>query len=135
MMSAWASLIGFGIVAAPFSLAQGAVTLPKTVEAGSAFSVPTSGSGKATLYIVGLGEALKREIQLGQTVSFPPGTLCSAGHYISVLVQNSSQAESGSIDVVPAGKPANVTFLARPSRLPVGLHNGITGAAYVFARR
>jgi len=25
-----------------------------------------------------------------------------------------------------------VSFLAKPSRLPVGLHNGITGAAYVF---
>ena len=34
--------------------------------------------------------------------------------------------------MLPAKKPANLSFLARPSRLPVGLHNGITGAVYVF---
>lgn len=126
-------LIGSLAVAAQFALAQGgSLTLPKAVAAGSAFSIPTSGSGKATLYIVGLGQVLKRDVQLGEPIRFAPGTLYGAGHYITVLVRESSAAESGSFDVTPAGNPADITFLARPSRLPVGLHGGITGAAYVF---
>jgi hypothetical protein len=43
------------------------MSLPKTVEAGSAFSIQSTGSGKATLYIVGLGQVLKRDVQLGET--------------------------------------------------------------------
>jgi hypothetical protein len=108
------------------------VTLPKTIEAGSAFSIQTTGGGKATLYIVGLGQILKRDVQLGEAVSFPAGSLFRAGHYVTALVRESSPSESGSFDVVPTTKPANITFLARPSRLPVGLHGGITGAVYVF---
>jgi len=34
--------------------------------------------------------------------------------------------------VVPASQPANLSFLAKPSRLPVSLHDGISGAVYVF---
>ncbi|HEY3627680.1 MAG TPA: hypothetical protein VGL00_15420 [Terracidiphilus sp.] len=133
MRSAWASLVACGMLAAPLAWAQSeSLTLPKAIEAGSALSIPSSGSGKATLYIVGLGQVLKHEVELGQTTYFPPGTLYSAGHYITVLARESGAAESGSFDVTPASKAADVTFLARPSRLPVGLHGGITGAAYVF---
>ena len=133
MKAICACLIGCAMLAAPFAVAQGgSLTLPTTVEAGSAFSISSSGSGKATLYIFGLGQALKRDVELGQTISFPSGTLYGAGHYITVLVKDSSPVESGALDVVPAAKAADVTFLARPSRLPVGLHGGITGAAYVF---
>lgn len=131
MKTIWACLIAS--LAAQFAFAQaGSLTIPKTVEAGTAFSIPTTGSGKATLYIVGLGQVLKREVQLGAAIQFPAGTLYSAGHYVTVLVGESSSTESGSLDVAPAAKAADVTFLARPSRLPVGLHGGITGAAYVF---
>lgn len=133
MNRAWAVMLGFGMFALPAVFAQGgSLTLPKSVEAGRAFSIPSSGSGKATLYIVGLGQVLKREIQLGETSYFPVGTFYSAGHYITALVRENAPTESGAFDVVPADKPADITFLARPSRLPVGLHGGITGAAYVF---
>lgn len=132
MKIAWASLI-VGFTMAPFACAQGgSLELPKTLAAGDAFSIPTTGSGKATLFIVGLGQALKRDIQLGETAQFAPGLLYNAGHYVVLLTRESSSPETGSLDVVPAAKPADVTFLARPSRLPVGLHGGITGAAYVF---
>src|SRR4051794_18632201 len=133
MKFAWACFVGCGMLAAPFVVAQnGSLTLPAKVEAGSAFSIPSTGSGKATLYIVGLGQVLKRDVALGQTTYFPQGALYSAGHYITVLSRESGAPESGSFDVVAAAKPADVTFLARPSRLAVGLHGGITGAAYVF---
>src|SRR5947207_474383 len=133
MRSGRTLLIGSLIVAAPFAFGQDAsLSLPKSVEAGSAFSIPSNGSGKATLYVVGLGQVLKRDVQLGTAINFPLGTLNSAGHYLTVLVRETSSPESASFDVVPAKRPADVTFLARPSRLPVGLHGGITGAAYVF---
>jgi hypothetical protein len=39
--------------------------------------------------------------------------------------------DAASLDVTPA-KVSDVSFLARPSRLAVKIHNGITGAVYVF---
>ncbi len=133
MKSAWAFLMACALLPVPRAFTQdGGLNLPKTVKAGSAFSIPTAGSGKGSLYIVGLGQVLKCDVQLGQAAYFPLGTLYSAGHYIALLVRESGAAESGSFDVVPSSKPSDITFLARPSRLPVGLHEGITGAAYVF---
>jgi hypothetical protein len=107
------------------------MSLPKTVEAGKSFSIRSSGSGKATLYIIGLGQVVKRKVQLGETTYFPAGLICSAGHYLTVLTSSSSTS-NGSFDVVPTGKPAELSFLAKPSRLQVGLHDGITGTVYVF---
>ncbi len=110
---------------------EGSIALPKTVEAGSAFSIQSTGSGKATLYIIGLGQVLKRDVQPGQVVYFPAGSLHNAGRYLAALAGDSG-TQTGSFDVVPANKPEELSFLAKPSRLPVGLHDGITGAVYVF---
>lgn len=110
---------------------SGTLNPPKTVQAGSAFSIETSGSGAGTLYIVGLGQAIKRTVQLGQPVSFAAGDLVNAGSYVAVLTSQSS-TDTAVFDVLPASQPATLSFLARPSRLPVGLENGITGAVYVF---
>jgi hypothetical protein len=104
---------------------------PKTLEAGSAFSVHFAGSGPAKLYILGPSQAIKRDIQLGSTEDFAAGTLHNAGHYL-FLVSGASSRESGEFDVLPANKPAELSFIAKPSRLQVGMHNGITGAVYVF---
>ena len=43
------------------ALAQGSLGLPKSVEAGAAFSIHTSGSGKGVLFIVGPGQVLRRD--------------------------------------------------------------------------
>jgi len=110
---------------------SGTLNVPKTVQAGSAFSIETSGSSAGTLYIVGLGQAIRRTVQPGQTVSFAAGDLVNAGRYVAVLTSQSS-TDTAVFDVLPASKPATLSFLARPSRLPVGLQNGITGAVYVF---
>ncbi len=105
--------------------------LPTSVEAGSAFSIQSTGSGKAALYIVGPNQVLRRHVQLGETASFPTGSLYNAGHYLAILVAGSS-TDNGWFDVAPASKPANLSFLAKPSRLSVGLHNGISGTLYIF---
>ena len=120
------------VAAIHLAFAQGErMTLPKVVEAGSAFSIQSVGSGKAELYIIGPGQVLKRDVQLGEMTSFATGSLYNAGHYLAVLA-GGSFTETGSFDVLAASKPANLSFLAKPSRLPVGLHDGITGAVYIF---
>ncbi len=126
------SLIG-SIAAATLqvAIAQGGMVLPKTIEAGAAFSIQCSGTGKATLYIVGPGQVLKREVQLGAPINFSAGSLYIAGHFVVVLATDNS-TQDGSLDVLPLQKPAELSFLAKPSRLQVGLHDGITGSVYVF---
>ncbi len=116
----------------PAVLAQnGELRLPHGIAAGSAFSVQSSGSGNGTLYIVGPGQIIKRDVQLGESIWFPPGSLYNAGHYV-VVVASASSSRSASLDVWPTEQPADLTFIAKPSRLPVALHDGITGTVYVF---
>jgi hypothetical protein len=123
------ALLGAALAVAPGGFAQGSLTVPKTVQAGSAFSIESSGSGQATLYIVGLGQVIKRDVQLASAISIPEGTLYNAGRYTVFL--STAPSDVASLDV-RAAKVSDVSFLARPSRLPVGLRNGITGAVYVF---
>jgi len=73
---------------------------------------------------------LRRNVQLGETTSFAPGDLHNAGHYLVLLVGGSS-TENGAFDVGSA-HPTNLSFIAKPSRLPVDLHDGISGVVYVF---
>ena len=42
--------------------------LPEKAVAGQAVSIGTSGSGEGTLYIVGPGTAIKRQVKLGGEV-------------------------------------------------------------------
>lgn len=123
---------GLIVVAGALAASQtSALHLPKSVEAGSAFSIQSDGSGNAVLYIVGPGQVLRRNVQLGTTTYLSPGDLHNAGHYLALLVGNSS-AEDGAFDVTPAHQPETLSFLAKPSRLPVDLHGGISGVVYVF---
>jgi hypothetical protein len=107
------------------------LSVPRSIEAGSAFSIQNAGSGEAALYIVGPGQVLKRTVQLGTSTYFPAGSICNAGHYAVILAQGNSTTNQA-FDVTPISAPANLSFFAKPSRLPVGLHDGITGAVYVF---
>lgn len=116
------------VAAAPLVAAQ-SIDVPQSVDAGSAFTIQTSGSGPATLFLVGLGQIIKRDVTLGQPVSFATGTLYNAGHYLAIL--SGAAGAPASFEVVP-GQPAKMSFLARPSRLAVDVKDGITGAVYVF---
>ncbi len=129
MRARFAALLGGVILAAAPVLQAQALTAPKIVEAGSPVSIESSGSGQATLYIVGLGGVVTRDAQLGSPISIPEGTLFNAGRYVAYL--STAPNDVASFDVVPA-KVADISFLARPSRLPVGRRSGITGAVYLF---
>jgi hypothetical protein len=123
---------GMVLAAMQLALAQtGALRLPRTVAAGSGFSILSTGTGKAILYIVGPGQVLRRNVQLGEATSFAPGDLHNAGHYLAVLVRESA-TDNGAFDVTAADLPSALSFLAKPSRLPVGLHGGISGVVYIF---
>jgi hypothetical protein len=131
MKSRLTLLLGLIWVAAMhLAAAQSSLRLPKTVEAGAAFSIQSAGSGKAVLYIVGPAQVLRRDVQLGETISFAAGDLHNAGHYLVVLVGSSTENES--FDVTAAHQPTALSFIAKPSRLAVDLHDGISGVAYVF---
>jgi len=126
------ALLVIAVSAFQAASAQGAtMTLAESITAGSAFSIQSTGSGNAVLYIVGLGQVVRRDVRLGEAVNFPAGTLYSAGRYLVVLA-TANGSESRAFNVVPAGQPVALSFLAKPSRLPVRLHDGITGAVYVF---
>lgn len=124
-------LAGIVLAAPGLALAQNdAMNLPASITAGAAFTIPTSGSGKATLYIVGPGQVLRRDVDLGTPLSFAAGDLYNAGRYVVVLTGAASDV--GQLEVTPVQQPSNVAFLAKPSRLPVGLRGGISGTAYLF---
>jgi hypothetical protein len=117
---------------APLTKAEnGSLSIPKTIEAGNAFSIQSTGNGKAILYIIGPTQVIRRDVKLGEITGFPADSLFNAGHYLVILV-GSSFTINEVFDVVPASKPANLSFLAKPSRLQVGLHDGISGSVYVF---
>ncbi len=119
------------LLAPALSAGAQAIHGPSSVTAGSTFSIATEGSGKAALLVSGPGGALRREVTLGQTVQFTPSEIFNAGHYLVVLTAGATAATAG-LDVLPAPGAASLSFLARPSRLPVGVRSGVSGTAFVF---
>ena len=123
------------LLIAGFDLARAAgrtgLQVPKTVEAGNAFTISTNATVKAALYIVSPAQVLRRDVQPGASVVLAEGDLHNAGHYLALLVTPSS-TEKAEFDVVASSQTTAVSFLAKPSRLPVNLPEGISGVAYVF---
>ncbi len=101
---------------------------PKQVTANTPVEIQTSGSGSGTLYLVGPGGITKHDVHFGTPLDIAPEEVHVSGFY-SLVVEGST--ESASFFVAPA-KPEKVSFLVRPSRLPVGVHDGVSGVAYVL---
>jgi hypothetical protein len=104
--------------------------LPTTVQAATTLSVPTTGSGTATFYLIGPTYTSRTEVELGKPIQVKPEELKSAGRYIAML-QGSSMHAAGTFFVL-AGPPSQLSFLAHPSRVPVGQNDGILGEVFVF---
>ena len=111
-----------------FEIAMRAAELnvPATVAAGSGLSIPSSGSGSATLYVYGPGTAIKRKVELGQPIQLSADELQHAGRYVISVDDNSATF------FVTAGPVQSIAFLARPSRVPADTPNVITGTAFIF---
>ncbi len=106
------------------------LSVPAHVVAGNAISIPTSGSGEARFYLVGPTHSLQHNVKLGTAVRIEGEDLRDAGRYIAVL-QSEGGIERASFFVLPA-PPADISFLARPSRVPAAARGVITGTAFVF---
>jgi hypothetical protein len=123
-------LIAATTMASAYAADGTGLDVPKTVEAGSTFSITTNAATKSVLYIVSPAQVLRREVEPGASVVIA-GDLYNAGHYVALLL-GPSFTEKAEFDVVAAAQTASVSFLAKPSRLPVNLPEGISGVAFVF---
>jgi hypothetical protein len=106
------------------------ITAPQNITAGTAVTLHTSGSGSATLYLIGPGHAEKREIKLGEDIQLAAESLRAAGQY-TAIVAHGSDSSTVEFFVSPA-KAASANFLARPSRVPVAKNDVISGVVFVF---
>jgi hypothetical protein len=93
-------------------------------------TISTSGSGSATLYVVGPGAGIKRHVDLGEQIQLKGEELRKAGYYEVALVAGDGNS-TRELYVAPAA-PERINFLARPSRVPVGAPKAISGTAFVF---
>lgn len=106
------------------------VKVPQQVTAGQGFSIPTSGSGEKTFYLIGPAHTAKRTIKLGEPIEIAPEEVRAAGRYVVVL--GKSDTATPTTFYVSAAKPATVNFLARPSRVAAARSGVISGVAFVF---
>lgn len=127
-------IAGIVLMAAAGWLAPGAwpqeLRLPQNSTAGQPFTLGTSGDGQGTLYLVGPAQVIKRQVRLGDEVQIKGEELRSAGRWIAVL-RAGGKSWSQAFSVQP-GPPENISFLARPSRVPVARPEAISGIAFVF---
>ena len=103
---------------------------PAQVVAGSSFSIPSNGGGKATFYLLGPSHVLKREVNLGQAIAVDGDDVQTSGKYLAIACTGHS-CDSASFYVV-AGNPDRLSFLLHPSRVPVSAGGAINATAFVF---
>jgi hypothetical protein len=114
------------------SRANGAeLRVPDKAVAGENLSIATSGSGEGTLLLIGPGEVIKHKIKLGQNAEIKGEELKHAGRWIAIVRGGSPQSQ---VFWVEPGKPESLSFLARPSRVPVARPGVISGVAFTFDR-
>lgn len=103
--------------------------VPSDLTAGEEIGISTSGSGKATFYLVGPGASRKSDVNLGEEIRLQSQELRNAGNYLAILCSSSC---SSAVFYVAATKPASLSFLVHPSRVPVSLGDAVSGVALPF---
>lgn len=101
------------------------LNVPQNAVAGQPLTISASGD---TLYLIGPGQVIKKEIKSG-SVEIKGEELKYAGRWIAVIKGGGNQSQ---VFWVKPGKPENLSFLARPSRVPVARPNVISGVTFVF---
>ena len=110
--------------------AQEALQAPDHAVAGQEMNLQTSGSGSGTLYLIGPAQVIKREVRLGAPVQIKGEELRGAGLWTAILrADGKSSAQTFFVDPGPV---ENLSFLARPSRVPVARPSAISGIVFVF---
>jgi hypothetical protein len=108
----------------------GELRLPGNAVAGQPLTIATNGDGDATIYLVGPSQVLKRQVRLGNELQIKGEELRSAGRWVAILRE--AGKSSSQVFFVQPGHPENLSFLARPSRVPVARTAAISGIAFVF---
>jgi len=103
--------------------------IPDSPIAGQEIVISTSGGGKATFYLAGPGISRKSDVALGEAIHIESKDVRNAGFYVAILC--SDTCRNADFYVSPA-KPISLTFLVHPSRVPVALHDAISGVAFPF---
>jgi hypothetical protein len=112
------------------AVAQTELHVPQPAVAGQGINIETSGGGSGTLYLIGPAQVIKREVRLGGPIQIKGEELRSAGRWIAILrADGKSSAQAFFVDPGPV---ENLSFLARPSRVPVARPSAISGIAFVF---
>jgi hypothetical protein len=107
------------------------ITVPTSAVAGEPATLSIAGSGKATFYLIGPGISNKHEINLGEDIKLRGDVLRNAGDYQVTVCSDS--CHSATFFVI-AAKPASLSFLVHPSRVPVSLSDAVSGVAFPFDR-
>jgi hypothetical protein len=103
--------------------------VPVSVAAGDDTTIPTTGNGKATFYLIGPGVSRKSDMSLGEEIQLKGPELRNAGDYLVLVC--SDTCHSGTF-YVTAAKPASLAFLVHPSRVAVGQSDAVSGVALPF---
>jgi hypothetical protein len=103
--------------------------VPSDVAAGDEANISTVGSGKATFYLIGPGVSRKSDVNLGESIHLQAQDMRNAGDYLVIVCSSACRSESF---YVSAAKPASLTFLVHPSRVPVSQENAVSGVALPF---
>ncbi len=103
--------------------------VPATVVAGEDITLSTTGSGKATFYLVGPGVSSKSDVALGEGLHLASKDRRNAGSYQAILCSDTCHSASF---YVTAANAASVTFLVHPSRVPVAQSEAVSGVALPF---
>lgn len=103
---------------------------PAQITAGSAFSIPSNGSGEATFYLIGPSHVLKRNVKLGNAIAVDGEDVQTSGRYLAIAC--GSDGCSDASFYVMAGEPDRLSFLLHPSRVPVSRGDAINATAFVF---
>ncbi len=116
------------LCAATFGAGQ-ELRVPASVTAGEETAISTTGSGKATFYLLGPGVSNKSEVSLGEDIHLRSQDLRNVGQYLAIACADSCRSASF---YVTAAQSSGLTFLVHPSRVPAGLGEAVSGVAFPF---
>jgi hypothetical protein len=102
---------------------------PSQATAGVSFSIPSSGTGQGTLYLIGPAHVSKRQVNLGENIDVDGTEIEHAGRYTAILCTDQCSAATF---YVHAAEPDRLSLLVHPSRVPVSNPNAISAVAFVW---
>src|SRR6202167_4661287 len=105
------------------------ISAPASVVAGDEATLSTTGSGRASFYLLGPGISRKSDVALGQAIQLHAQDLRNAGAYLAILCSDTCHRATFYVN---AAKPTSLTFVVHPSRVPVKLDNAVSGVAFPF---